>query len=651
MKSRTSFSKLAPFKKDITRFAPIWALYLIGMMLIFFESSRYPDYDRFARNYLPDIISGYGIVNLFYAGVCAAMLYGDLYNTRMCYSLHTMPQRRETWLLSHLAAGMLFSLVPNLLASVYLMFQLEDYWFLALYWLLATQLQFVFFFGVATLSALLTGSRFAMLLVYAGLNFFSLLGYVVMLYIYEPMLVGVTTNLTPFAQFCPTYYLMENFDYLTFKTIETYTGGLYGGYSTFYEYTGLGTGWGYMAIIAAVGAALMGLSFLLYRWRHLESAGDFVAFRKLNPPACLIMTVCVAVVFAFFGEIMGSGYVIWMSVGVVVGYFGSLMLLERRIKVFRPKVFLWFGVLCACIFASIMAVKLDIFGIVDWTPSANQVESVTIANYNSNNYYDDMYYYSNRMSVTLTDPEQIEDIIEAHKDILDRLEENRSGVPTHYVVLQYKLRSGRTVKRAYSAPANGINYSIICEYFYTPEQILGYTNWEEYVKNVSQIYLDGGEIPSLLYEPLLEALKTDCENGAVVTDYSDMWLSLDIEIKNPNGSRTYRSLSIKSTAEKTKALLNTPEFILGYSDWDAYLQSIDLILVLGVDIPKEEYAALLDAVRKDCENGSITWQNGKYCAYEIAIDVTYPNKENLYRYIPIPSDADNTISWVKENLE
>ena len=39
MKSRTSFSKLTVFKKNITRFAPIWALYFIGLMLVLVDVS------------------------------------------------------------------------------------------------------------------------------------------------------------------------------------------------------------------------------------------------------------------------------------------------------------------------------------------------------------------------------------------------------------------------------------------------------------------------------------------------------------------------------------------------------------------------------------------------------------------------------------
>ena len=53
MKLKTSFFKGITLKKDILRFAPIWALYFIGMMLIIMGMGNYQSYDRYARNFMP----------------------------------------------------------------------------------------------------------------------------------------------------------------------------------------------------------------------------------------------------------------------------------------------------------------------------------------------------------------------------------------------------------------------------------------------------------------------------------------------------------------------------------------------------------------------------------------------------------------------
>lgn len=649
MKSRTSFSKLTTFKKDLTRFAPVWALYLIGMLLVLFEQGGYYSYDRFARNYLTEFIGASSIINLVYAGLCGVLLFGDLYNTRMCYSLHTMPQRRETWLLSHLASGFSFSLVPNILIAVVMMQFLQDYWFLALYWLLAVELQFIFYYGFATLSAFLTGNRFAMLAVYAGLNFVSLLAYATVVTIYEPMLTGVSVSYETFEQLCPVVYQVSHSDFFLFEQLEIKdTMNEWGYYEYYYKYLGLGEGWGYMAVMAVVGIVSMALSFLLYKLRQLECAGDFIAFRKLNPVACVIITVCVGMCFALVGDVLGGGYIVWLVVGVVIGYFGSLMLIERRIKVFRPKTFLGLILLGAVLMVSILLFKFDVFGVVHWVPEVDEVKSVTVANYNSNNYFYDDYYGGNRMSVTLTEDEDIAEIIEAHEDILKWVDEDYQG-SGHYVVLTYKLESGRTVRRAYTAPAFGPNYEIVSKYFYTTENILGYagTTWEDYLDSVDYIWLENGEVPPVLYEILLEAVREDCENGFVNSYGGDVATYLDIQlVDEKTGSYDYRELYILEGAEKTLALLNSPEMILGYDDWEDYLENVGYMTANGYVLSRDSYEDLLTAMKLDCENGDLDLVYGSDDVYWVEIQVAYPDGTYIYREIGIPRTAENTVAWI-----
>lgn len=41
------------------------------------------------------------------------LLFGDLYNSRMCNALHAMPMRRETLFLTNVVSGLLFSMIPT----------------------------------------------------------------------------------------------------------------------------------------------------------------------------------------------------------------------------------------------------------------------------------------------------------------------------------------------------------------------------------------------------------------------------------------------------------------------------------------------------------------------------------------------------------
>ena len=79
MKSRTSFFNPNVLKKDITRFAPLWGLYTVFMLLtLFLIWADYTDAARFARN-APEIMIGMGVVNFAYGGLCALLLFGDLF--------------------------------------------------------------------------------------------------------------------------------------------------------------------------------------------------------------------------------------------------------------------------------------------------------------------------------------------------------------------------------------------------------------------------------------------------------------------------------------------------------------------------------------------------------------------------------------------
>ena len=102
------------------------------------------------------------VVNLIYGGVCANMLFGDLFQSRMCNALHAMPMRRESWFFTHVCAGLLFSLVPNVVTTVFQMVLLGKYFYIAPLWLVVVTGQFLFFFGVGIFAVMCAGNRLGM---------------------------------------------------------------------------------------------------------------------------------------------------------------------------------------------------------------------------------------------------------------------------------------------------------------------------------------------------------------------------------------------------------------------------------------------------------------------------------------------------------
>jgi hypothetical protein len=102
MKSRISFFDKTVIRKDITRFLPLWLVYFIGGTLVMLVSTIESRPESLARS-LGTYIGLFGIINLVYALLAAQLLFGDLYNFRLCNALHAMPLRRETWFFSHVA--------------------------------------------------------------------------------------------------------------------------------------------------------------------------------------------------------------------------------------------------------------------------------------------------------------------------------------------------------------------------------------------------------------------------------------------------------------------------------------------------------------------------------------------------------------------
>ena len=135
MKLRTSYFNPTAFKKDVLRFAPSWAIYSIVLvtylMVCCISSSEYHRASNVAN-----AIPGMAVVNLIYGLLNAQLLFGDLYNSRLCNALHAMPMRRECWFLTHTAAGLAFSFVPNLAISLIALPLLGGGWSVALWWLL-----------------------------------------------------------------------------------------------------------------------------------------------------------------------------------------------------------------------------------------------------------------------------------------------------------------------------------------------------------------------------------------------------------------------------------------------------------------------------------------------------------------------------------
>lgn len=209
MKSRISFFNATAFKKNITRYAPLWAIYIIGGLLVMLTVLAGLE-SRLAGKTLANTIGPFSIINMIYAAICAQLLFGDLYNSRLCNALHAMPLRRETWFFTHIASGFAFSLVPHIVGALVMMPLLGENAFVAFFWLAGMTLEYIFFFGLAVFSVFCTGNRLGMVAVYGILNFASIIAYWFVYTIYEPMLLGVSISEDIFCLLSPVVQMVRS---------------------------------------------------------------------------------------------------------------------------------------------------------------------------------------------------------------------------------------------------------------------------------------------------------------------------------------------------------------------------------------------------------------------------------------------------------
>lgn len=546
MKLRTSSCKTV-LAKDLTRFAPAWGLYLVGLALLLFPGLVGDD-PAMAGRTLGRSLGGLSVLTFFYAALCAQLLFGDLFRSRLCNALHALPLKRRGWFFCHVGAGLSFSLVPTAICALAVMPLLGQYWFVALLWLAVMSLQYLFFFGLAVFSMLLVGNRFAMVTVYGILNFLSVLILWVIQTVVKPLLFGFYMSGDWFYRFSPVIRLAENSDYFRFDWVLQER-----------VFAGLGEGWGYLLILGGVGLLFGGLALLLYRRRALEAAGDFIAFKPLAPIFSVIYTLAVTAAIGAAGDLFFGEIMVFLPIGFVVGFFTGQMLLKRTVKVFKGKVLLRFAIFAAVMVLAVAALVIDPMGYKTRVPEPSEVTRVEIANgytvvlaENGSNGGSSAKWEE---SLLLEEPEDIAKVIAVHREVV----ENQGEFPGQSVTslqLCYTLKNGSQVTRVYEycVPAQPL-----AELFSRPEYVLGFTGEKNaYLASVSLVALENGKLTGKDAMALLNAIIADCEAGTMAQDgiyHNDGKGSKYVTWLEIHANGRYVSLAVYANAENTTAWL------------------------------------------------------------------------------------------------
>ncbi len=590
-------------RMGLKRFGPLAILYTLVLVLLTLSNVNLGQ-NRYG-NILTSLYVFFQytlVLNFAYAFVLVQLLLGDLYTPRLCYAIHSLPVTRGGWFGTQVIQGIL-SVIPGILISGGLMAaSMTRFRELIPIWMGVSMLQYLFFLGLSLLCGVCAGNRMGMAVLYGLANFFGIVISWARLKIFAPLIYGMYL---PDARMllCP---ISEMVTKEIFKTeyLQTVVRAGEDGPTAYFSCEDVAS----MTIqpdgiLTAVFYAILGciaifLAVKLLQKRKPECAGDLLAFPKMEPVVLVLCTLSAGVVFhAISGMFDWSIGYLMLAVGLVLGYYGCLMLLKRRVNVFTGKSFLPLAAMCALVLLALGITGLDLFGTTYKLPEAEDVQQVELR-VPLVGYHD---------SFTAETPEDIQKVLTLHQDmleehrreeaqrpILERIFGNEEAYQEHLkedgtaelsgqMFLTYTMQDGSTLCRSYQFHETIPNLAILQDIYSQPEYV-----------------------------------------------FSDFGLEIFSE-------------------QDVRALLEKTEFIqlTCWHDQEqrGYYQDKTL------RIPKEDWNSLLEAMLEDGKNGNMA-QNAVLhpsCNYLDYIALYYPASyfEGLDTHsINVYSDSTNTLNWL-----
>lgn len=530
MASKTSFFNGTIYKKTLLRFFP-WSLcyaLILLLQLPFYFIVRYQS--LFKYNYpsatgfinrlssMSSVSSTNTTIFVFIASIVAAcLIYGFMFKQSALNMLHALPVTKHGLLFTNFLAGMTLLALPLVLAEgITIVFLAAvgagSVAVLQLQILLAEFLVTVTFFVIATFCCTLSGSGFAAPIIYGIVNILSIAVCALISLLKSLFFYGFgegIEHIGTFSLFAPIVRLCSNLmleDYMKHSSIPVYS-----------------VNWVFPVVYALVGIGIVLLSMWLYSLRKAEHAGNTLAFSKtawffqtLGAIAAGIFSV---ILFNVWNESMPSDYVIIIQflIGAVIGFIIIYMIVRKKFNIFRD---VWKQALvfaCAA-FAFLMVLHLDIFGVENYIPDMDKVESADLSSCRE----------------IITDPETLEACAALHQAIIEQKNELQKPPREEYqynewIRITYTLKNGKTVLRSYDIPINeltvGTDDAILMQYYdiinqpenvmaqllckdFSPEMVYGIT----YCGSKEDVEIED----SNAQKAISKALIADIEEGNVI---------------------------------------------------------------------------------------------------------------------------------------
>ena len=438
MKSKTSLFSPGLSRNILSRFWPLWLIYL-GVLLVQLPVavSGYVSQGISARYTMECIlqlavdVAGYAMA----ASLLSVMaVFSYLYSKRSCSLINSLPVRRETAFVTACLTGLLPLLLAELLT-----------WLIALgvfagseivrpeylnSWLLIALLSTLASYGFGVFCAMLTGHIMVLPALFLVLN--------AAVYVLEALVQALLRTLvygyeggTSISRLSPLPYAGKALRVISYPAS--------GSLEPEYILLGMDS----LAVYAVVGVLFIAPALLLYRRRKMERAGDVVAIKALEPVFKYCASVYAALgLGALLAETMdnalGSGpleaavLALMLMLGAALGYYAAEMLLQKSFRVFRSRmrglIVVW-----AVFLLGVVVAELDLTGYERRVPETEEIQSVVLVN-------------DGRVT---EDAESIKLTRKIHQTAIDNEEHNRQAESTSIIYIRYELKDGSSLGRSY----------------------------------------------------------------------------------------------------------------------------------------------------------------------------------------------------------
>jgi len=382
MQSKTSFFNGTLFAKNIKRYWPMWGLVTFGGLLLplTFIVGTLNDYSAVTKK--DDIVMFYGelisgvlpILSMIYSILVAMAVWNYMYTSKSINFFHAIPVSRKSLFVSSFLSGIVMILIPYVPAGIVMsIFSGMNGVFagaatLKLIW--AILCESVFFFGLATIIAHITGNILALPVLYVVFNFLEVGVSALVELVITSTLYGVNFSRTRALDFLsPVVYLMMNvtLDYRTIEVSNYYLVSLYG----------------------LAGVVLTIVAYAAYAKRKSETASETVSIPVLKNIIHIAFTIIAAIAGGLFlCALFNNFYFETMNmvtlctciiVAGIIAYYIGAMIMERTVKVFSKKKLL--PLLGCSVFYVLfcLAVKFDICNIERYVPDFKDVEWIDVS--------------------------------------------------------------------------------------------------------------------------------------------------------------------------------------------------------------------------------------------------------------------------------